>query len=200
MTNKVKIFRVFLQQLKKSRITLVLLLALTISLIGNLIIETWYFPYLLFGSGYFLAFIATMAMTTAVHEGEHVSKLHELGFTAENFVAHRVGDVSFRIKDVEKLTPEECYQVAIAPYVRIGQYIVEIPFLVLLTIINWYSRFPLNILLFLFTVLGCLHLMANLCAYFVIKTQMSSGFLISFSRALTSRGDIDDIIAWNKKS
>jgi hypothetical protein len=191
---------VFFQQLKGSRnIILVPLLVLVASVAGYFTTGIWYFLYVILASGYIVLFLATMAMVTALHESEHVSKLHEIGSTQVTLTAHRIGDVSFRVENPDNLTPEQRYQVAIAPYVKTTPYLTEVFFLILLTLISWYSPFLLNILLFVLTALFALHLLATVCSYIVIKTKRQAGFCVSFSRALTSRGDMEDIASWNNK-
>ena len=136
-------------------------------------------------------------MLTAIHEGAHATKLRELGFTVNDFAARRVGDVSFHMKEIEKITMEQHYLIAKEPY-RIRYIALEFVPLAFLLILSWYSPFPLNILLFLVTAFACLHLVANFCLYSVIRNKREAGVCVNFSRRLIS-SDVDDIVAWNNQ-
>ncbi len=199
MVQETKALDVFSLQMTRSwKLTLILLSGLIAGLFGSLFTDIPGFQYLLLASVYFLTFVVGMAITTAIHETGHISKLDELGFIAEKFVAHRVGNVSFRIVDAEKLTTEQCYEIAKAPFVRAGQYFAGVSILGLLIIINWFSPFPLNIALGVFSALGGLQQMASFCVYFVIRTERFSGLCVRLSQS-TSRGDLLAIITWNRE-
>ncbi|MCK4279367.1 MAG: hypothetical protein KAW94_02205 [Candidatus Thorarchaeota archaeon] len=199
MVHETKALSVFSLQMTGSwKLILILLSGLMAGLFGSLFTDIPGFQYLLLASVYFLIFVVGMAITTAIHETGHISKLDELGFAAENFVAHRVGNVSFRIVDAEKLTTEQCYEIAKAPFVRAGQYFAGVSILGLLIVINWFSPFPLSIALGVFSALEGLQLMANFCVYFVIRTERFSGLCVKLFQS-TSRGDVHDIITWNRE-
>lgn len=200
MAAKIDTFGVFFQQLKGSRnMMLVLLLVLVASLAGYFLSGIWHFLYAIFGSGYTMSFLAGIAMVTALHESGHVSKLREFRSTEVTLTARRIGDVSFRFENSASLTPEQRYEIAIAPYIETTPYVMEVFFVIFLILVSWYSPFLLNILLFILTALVGLHLLATVCSYLVIKTRRQSGFCVGFSRVLTSRGDMEDIVSWNKK-
>lgn len=193
-----KALSVFSLQMTRSwKLILILLSGLIAGLFGSLFTGIPGSQYMLWASVYFLTFVVSMAVITAIHETGHITKLNELGFVAENFVAHRVGNVSFRIVDAEKLTTEQCYEIAKAPFVRARQYFAEVFLLSLLIVINWYSPFPLNIALGAFSALGGLQQIASFSVYFIIRTERFSGLCVKLSQS-TSRGDVHDIIAWNR--
>jgi hypothetical protein len=100
--------------------------------------------------------------------------------------------------DAEKLTTEQYYEISKAPFVRARQYFTEVFLLGLLIVINWYSPFPLNIALGVFSALGGLQQMASFCAYFIIRTERFSGLCVKLFQS-TSRGDVHDIITWNRE-
>jgi len=181
------------------KLILILLSGLIAGLFGSLFTDIPGFQYLLLASVYLLTFVVGMAITTSIHETGHISKLNEWGFAAENFVAHRVGNVSFRIANARKLTTEKRYEIAKAPFVKARQYFAEVSILGLLIVINWFSPFPLNFALGVFSALGCLQQMASFCVYFIIRTERFSGLCVKLSQTLTSRGDVQDIITWNRE-
>lgn len=200
MVHETKALGAFSLQMTGSwKLILILLSGLIAGLFGSLFIGIPGFQYMLWASVYFLTFVVSMAIITSIHETGHITKLDELGFVAENFVAHRVGNVSFRIVDAEKITTEQCYEIAKAPFVRARQYFAEVFLLSLLIIINWYSPFPLNIALGVFSALAGLQQIASFCVYFVIRTERFSGLCVRLSQS-TSRGDVHDIITWNRES
>ena len=195
MVHETKALGVFSLQMTRSwKVILILLSGLVAGLFGSLFTGIPGFQYMLLASVYFLTFVVSMAITTAIHETGHISKLDELGFAAKSFLAHRVGNVGFRIADAEKLTTEQCYKISKAPFVRARQYLAEVFLLGLLIVINWHSPFPLNIALGVFSALGGLQQMASFCVYFVIRTERFSGLCVNLSQTLTSRGDVHDII------
>ena len=200
VVHETKALGVFWLQMTRSwKLILILLSGLMAGLFGSFFTGIPGFPYMLWASVYFLTFVVSMAITTAIHETGHISKLDELGVAAESFVAHRVGNVSFRIVDAEKLTTEQCYEISKAPLVRARQYFAEVFLLGLLIVINWYSPFPLNIALGVFSALGGLQQMASFCAYVVIRTERVSGLCVKLSQTLTSRGDMQAIVTWNRE-
>jgi hypothetical protein len=194
---KMLVLDVFFQQLGKSNLLRILALILVASAVGRILTENWYFDYSIFASGYLLLFMVSIAMLTAIHEGAHATRLRELGFTINDFAARRIGDVSFHMKKIEKITMEQHYLIAKEPY-SIRYISLEFVPLAFLLILSWYSPFPLNILLILVTALACSHLIANFCLYSVIKNKKEAGICVNFSRRLIS-SDVDDIIAWNNQ-
>jgi len=194
VVHETKALGVFSLQMTSSwKLILILLSGLIAGLFGSLFTDIPGFQYMSFTSVYFLTFVVGMAITTAIHEIAHISKLDDLGFVAENFVAHRVGNVSFRIVDAERLTTEQSYEISKAPFVRARQFFAEVFLLGLLIVINWYSPFPLNIVLGVFSALGGLQQIASFCVYFVIRTERFSGLCVKLSES-TSREDVHDII------
>jgi hypothetical protein len=168
-------------------ISLLIRMNFTWSLISN---------YLFYGSGYFIILLFTMALQNAVHERGHISKLKEYGYEATNFKANRIGDVSFR--NIETLSAEEGFQVAASPFLAPISYIIEIISFLILVGINIISPFPLDLLLFLFTSLASISLIGSFCATYVVRKRKTSGLCVRLARTITSRGDIDEIIAWNE--
>jgi hypothetical protein len=196
--DKMRILDVFLQQLGKSKTLKILALILVASAVGRILTENWYFDYSIFASGYFLLFMVSIAMLTAIHEGAHVTKLQELGFAIDDFTVRRIGDASFHMKEIEKITMEQHYLIAKEPY-GVPYITLEFISMVFLLVLSLYSPFPLNILLILVTALACSHLIANFCLYSVIKNKKEAGVCVNISRRLISRGDVDDIVAWNNQ-
>jgi hypothetical protein len=98
------ILDVFLQQLGKSNTLKILALILVASALVRIVTADWYFDYLIFVSSYFLLFMVSIAMITAIHEGAHATRLQGLGFAINDFAARRIGDVSFHMKEIEKMT------------------------------------------------------------------------------------------------
>jgi len=192
-----RILDVFLQQLGKSNTLKIFALILVASAVGRILTENSYFDYSISVSGYFLLFIVSIAMLTAIHERAHATKSQELGFTINDFAAHRIGDVSFHMKEIEKITMEQHYLIAKEPY-RIRYITLEFVPIAFLLILSWYSPLPLNILLTLVTAFASSRLIANFCLYSVIKNKKKAGFCVNFSRRLIS-SDVDDIVAWNKQ-
>jgi len=187
-----------MQLLKSKSLILFLTLVLLCSTIGLLLIYNIILILTFYSSLYFLVFLISMSVGTAFHESAHFSILHDLGFEIDNITAHRIGDVSFRIIDMENLTSDQGYQVAKAPFVRKSQYILDTSMLIILVILNLSAPLPLNIFLAFFTCLVILSIIANMCAYIVIRKKKQSGLVVSIART-TSRGDLDEIVEWNRK-
>ena len=180
---------VFKLQLIKSKVIISVLFHTVIlsPIVDIFFTGLWIFEYLTYGSVFFLTLLLTMAITNAAHESAHVTKLHQLGYTTEDFIAYRIGNVSFRIPNARNMTPEENFLVASTPFLSVKQFLAEIISFCLLVIINGVSPFPLNILLAIFTGLMFLSLFASFCALIVIKKKKCSGFCVTLSRNITSR-------------
>ncbi len=158
----------------------------------------WLIDWAIFAALFFLVALVFSAFSTSIHEWSHLAMLEELGFHVDNFVIHRIGNVSFRIKDGDRMTLDEVYRVSRAPFVRPAQYVVDAVGLSILAVIDWFSPFPLNIVLIVFLFLLGIVILGNLCALRVIRSRLVDGLCVSLARSVTSREDIDDIVEWNK--
>ncbi len=190
---------ILLIQLSQSKAVVLFLIVLVISYLGRINYAwSWIFEYLMYGSIYFIVFLLAMALQTAVHERGHIMKLRELGYEAANFKANRIGDVNFWIENMDQMSTDEIYKNATAPFLSPVPYVVEIVSLLILLVINLLSPFPLSLMLCVFTILASISLIGIFCAIFTIHKKKTSGFCVKLARSITSRGDIDEIIAWNK--
>ena len=182
---------------KSKKLVLFLISIFFCSIIGLMLSANMILKFAFFVSGYFLIFLISIAAGTALHESSHFSILYELGFSVDNIIVHRIGNVSFRIIDMDQLTSEQLYQVAKAPFVRKGQYILDLSLSLILVSITLLSPYPLNIFLGFFTCLIALSIVASVCAYIVIRRKKHSGLIVKIART-TSRGDIVEIVEWNR--
>lgn len=198
MTEEIGISNIVYLQAVQSKSLVLLLLVFIISIIGKMnFTPTLTLDILFFGSGYFLFYLLSTILANALHERGHILKLQELGYQAINFKAHRVGNVSFSIENVENMTADETYQVASAPFRQFSFYITEFISLLTLVGISLISPFLLDIFLLAITGLISISFLGSLCAFVTIQKQLASGFCVKLARTVTSRGDIDDIVTWN---
>lgn len=190
---------ILLIQLAQSKAFVLFLVILVISYLSRInFVWSWIFEYLTYGSIYFIVFLFAMALQTAVHEKSHIRKLRDLGYEAANFRANRVGDVSFRIENMDQMSANEIYQNAASPFLAPTSYVVDSISLLILLVINFLSPFPLSLVLCVFTILASVSLIGSFCAVFTIHRRKTAGFCVKLARTITSRGDIDEIVAWNK--
>ena len=152
----------------------------------------------LLGSNYILTLVLSLTLPTAMHEASHLLELERLDYGVDELVAHRIGSVSFRIIEGDGMTLDESYQVARAPFTKASQYAVESLFMVLLVAINAWATYPLNVILIIPTALSFVSLLASFCCYLVIARELTEGFCIALARNVTSKGDVDEIVKWNK--
>ena len=201
MESEKQTINILLDQLTQSKATALFLVTLSISIIGRMFIAWfWIFEYLFYCSIYFLFFLISIAFITAIHEREHITKLKELGYEAINFKVHRVGDVSFWFENIDRMSADEAYQNATSPFLKPLSYGSEIISILILIMINIDSPFPLSSLLLIFSLLAFIHLVGSFCVFFIIHSRKTSGFCVKLARTITSRGDIDEIVSWNKKT
>ncbi len=186
-------------QLRRSKVVAVLALTVVISLLVRPWTAAEALDYVTFGALFFLVALVMAAVGTALHESSHIAKLAALGFEVEDFVVHRIGNISFRISGYERMTPDDVYEVAKAPFVRPVQYAVEAANLSVLTLITWLSPFPLDIVLLVFLVLIAVVVLADLCALRVIRSRLTDGPCVALASTVTSREDIQDIVEWNMR-
>ena len=198
MTEEVRTHNILYMQIVQSKSLTVFLLIFTISGVSRTFLaSSWIFDFILYGSVYFIIYLLFIALANALHEKGHIKKLQELGYHAMNFQAHRIGDVSFSIENIEKMSADEAYQVASAPFLLPTFYTIEFVSLLLLLGISILSPFPLDIILLATTGLISVSFLGSLCALIVIQKSLISGSCVWFARTVTSRGDIDDIVTWN---
>jgi hypothetical protein len=191
--------RIFWMQISQSKSLFLVVFILALGVLTSLVPEySLVSKYLLYSAKYFLILVVSMALITAEHEMQHISELNALGYEIDNLQIHRIGSVSFRIRDSTKMTPEERFRVASAPFTAPSQYAGEPIVVILLATINIFVLFPLNIVLIIFTVLAIVSLLANFCCYFIIIKGWTTGLCVGLARAVTSKGDIDEIVNWNK--
>lgn len=191
---------ILLNQLVQSKAIVLFLVVLIISYFGRMNITwSWIFEYLLYGSIYFTFYLFSIALTTAMHERGHIVKLKELGYEVTKFKVHRVGNVSFWIENMDEMSDDEVYLNATSPFLAPISYVSEIITLWLLLMINIISPFPLDLVLFVFTLLASVHLVGSLCALSIVRNRKTSGLCVKLARTVTSRGDIDEIVTWNRK-
>jgi len=190
---------ILLDQLVQSKVMILFLVILLIGYFSQMSINlAWTFDYLFYSSTYFIICLSSIAFTTAIHEKGHIEKLKELGYKPTNFKVHRIGDVSFSIENMDQMSIDEAYQNASAPFLIPIAYFSEIVFLTVLIVVNIVSPFPLNLVLLCFTLSAIVGLIGSFCALSVIRQRKTSGICVRLARAVTSRGDIDEIVTWNK--
>ncbi|MGY5859425.1 MAG: hypothetical protein RTU63_08640 [Candidatus Thorarchaeota archaeon] len=190
---------ILLIQLAQSKAVVLFLVVLAISYLSRInFVWYWIFEYLIYGSIYFLVFLFAMALQTALHERGHIKKLRELGFEAVDFEVNRIGDVSFRIENMDQMSANEIYQNAASPFLAPTSYVVDSVSLLILLVINFLSPFPLSLVMCVFTILASISLVGSFCAVYTIRMRKTSGLCVKLARTVTSRGDIDEIVAWNK--
>ncbi len=191
---------ILLNQLAQSKAIVLFLVILFISYFGRVNISwSWIFEYSFYGSIYFTIYLFAIALTTAMHERGHVVKLKELGYDVTKLRVHRVGNVSFWVENMDQMSADEVYQNAAAPFLNPISYGSEIISLLILVVTNILSPFPLNLVLFAFTLLAFVSLVGSFCALSIVRKRKTSGFCVKLARTITSRGDIDEIVSWNKK-
>ncbi len=175
------------------------LVSFLVSSISILVNANWYLLNVVYLSMYLAIYLIDIIISTALHEGAHFEALASTGFEVGDITVHRIGNVSFSIKNSDNMTVEQNYVVSCAPFVNGKHIAIEGIFLVLLVLLNIYAWFPLNALLAFFTALSALSFIASICALNVIKSKKTSGICISIAK-ITSREDIEDIVTWNKLS
>ncbi|MGY5873017.1 MAG: hypothetical protein RTV72_12280 [Candidatus Thorarchaeota archaeon] len=200
MGTEKRTINILLIQLAQSKALVLFLVVLVISYFIRINFAwSWIFEYLIYGSIYFTVFLFAIALTTSIHERGHITKLKELGYRAINLKVNRIGDVSFWIENMDQMSADEVYQNATAPFLNPISYGSEIISLLILVVTNIISPFPLNLVLFVFTLLAFVYLIGSFCALSIIRKRKTSGYCVKLARIITSRGDIDEIISWNKK-
>ncbi len=198
MTDDVNAANILYLQVVQSKSLTLFLVIFVIGVIGKTAFTpSWIFDFLFFGSVYFIFYLISTILTNTLHERSHIIKLQELGYRATNFKVHRVGDVSFSIEEVERMSAKEVYQVASAPFLRPAVYITELFSLLILIGISTLSPFPLDIFLLVVAGVASISFLGSLCAFIVIQKRMTSGFCVILARTVTSKGDIDEIVTWN---
>ena len=194
-----RIINILLLQLTQSKAIVLFLITLIISYFGRMLTSwSWIFEYMCFSSVYFIIYLFAFSLTTSLHERRHFVKLKELGYEITNLKVHRVGSISFWIANIEQMTPDESYQIAAAPFVAPISYIAEITMFLIIVDFNLLSPFPLTLPLLFFTFLLFVSLIGNCCAAFTVRMRKASGLCVKLARTITSKGDIDEIVAWNK--
>ncbi|MHA1286602.1 MAG: hypothetical protein ACTSW7_01705 [Candidatus Thorarchaeota archaeon] len=191
---------ILLSQLTQSKAIVLFLVVLVISYFGRMTITwSWIFEHLIYGSIYFTFYLFSIALTTAMHERRHIVKLKELGFEATAFRVHRIGNMSFRIDNMDQMSADDVYQNAVSPFLTPTSYGSELICFLILVVLNIITPFPLDLVLFAFTLLALVHLVGSFCALSIIHKRKTSGLCVKLARTITSRGDIDEIVSWNKK-
>lgn len=201
MTEDVRASNIVYLQVIQSKSLAIFLVIFFASVLSKVYFQqSWVFDFLFFSSGYFILYLLFAILANALHERSHIIKIRELGYRALNFKVHRIGDVSFSIENMEKMSAEETYQVASAPFLTPSSYITELLSLFILTGVSIISPFPLVIFLLAVTGVISISFLGNLCAFIIIQKRLTSGFCVTLSRTVTSKGDIDEIVAWFQSS
>jgi hypothetical protein len=191
--------RILRMQLLQSKTLLAAVAVLVVGVIAELLPSySWISLSALCGGVYLLTLVFSLTVSTAMHESRHLLELDRLDYAADNLRVHRIGSVSFRIIDNDRMTLEESYRVARAPFSAPSQYAAEGFFTISLMAINAWAPYPLNVALLLLTTLSFVSLLASFCCYAVIVRGLTDGFCVALARTVTSKGDVDEIVAWNR--
>ncbi len=141
---------VFLEQLKKSKLFVILILASSLVRMESFL--------------YILTLILGVAAITAIHELLHVKRAEEMGYEVKVDVKS-LGNVNYVLKAPKEVLRE----VARAPYFRPHQYMVELFFLLLLTLEALLAGFPFFYLLMAFNLFIYLHFLSVICTWVTFK-------------------------------